>query len=102
MLTDHQQTSNDLQSLVSSGKALGNLSSDLDSTHQKMLDKFKELHGADFTKRYAKDQVSAHKEAVSLFERYAKRGDDAALKDWAGRTLPHLEKHLQMAENLER
>jgi putative membrane protein len=29
-------------------------------------------------------QVSAHKDAVSLFERYAKGGDNADLKDWAG------------------
>jgi putative membrane protein len=36
-----------------------------------------------------------------LFQRYAKGGDDAALKDWAGKTLPHLEQHLEMAQNLE-
>jgi len=51
-----------------------------------MLDKLKGLNGADFTKQYDKDQVSAHKDAVSLFQRYAKGGDDAALKDWAGKT----------------
>ena len=28
-------------------------------------------------------QVSAHKRAVSLFERYAKAGDNIKLKDWA-------------------
>ena len=30
-------------------------------------------------------QVSAHKDAVSLFERYAKGGDNPKLKDWAER-----------------
>jgi hypothetical protein len=30
-------------------------------------------------------QVSAHKRAVSLFERYAKAGDNIKLKDWAKR-----------------
>jgi hypothetical protein len=29
--------------------------------------------------------VSAHKRAVSLFERYAKAGDNIKLKDWAKR-----------------
>jgi putative membrane protein len=33
-------------------------------------------------------QVSAHKDAVSLFERYAKGGENAEPKDWAGKTLP--------------
>ena len=30
-------------------------------------------------------QVSAHKRAVSLFERYAKAGDNIKLKDWGKR-----------------
>ena len=46
-------------------------------------------------------QVSAHKDAVSLFERYAKSGDDPKLKDWAGKTLPALQHHLQMAQDLK-
>jgi putative membrane protein len=45
-------------------------------------------------------QVSAHEDAVSLFERYAKGGDNAKLKDWAGKTLPALQHHLQMAEQM--
>jgi Domain of unknown function (DUF4142) len=28
------------------------------------------------------------------------RSDNPALKDWAAKTLPDLEKHLQLAENL--
>jgi putative membrane protein len=39
---------------------------------------------------------------VSLFERYAKGGDNAHLKDWAGKTLPALKHHLEMAQNLEK
>jgi putative membrane protein len=45
-------------------------------------------------------QLSAHKDAVSLFERYAKGGDDPKLKEWVGKTLPTLQHHLQMAQNL--
>ena len=40
--------------------------------------------------------------ASSLFERYAKSGDNPKLKDWAGKTLPTLQHHLQMAENLKK
>jgi putative membrane protein len=65
-----------------------------------MLDKLKGLNGADFTKQY--DKVSAHKDAVSLFRRYAKGGDDVALKDWVGKAFPDLERHLEMAQNLEK
>jgi putative membrane protein len=45
-------------------------------------------------------QVSAHEDAVSLFERYARGGDNEKLKDWAGKTLPTLQHHLQMAEQM--
>ena len=45
---------------------------------------------------------SAHKDATSLFERYAKDGDDAKLKDWAGKTLPAPQHHLQMAEDMNK
>jgi putative membrane protein len=44
--------------------------------------------------------VSGHKDAVSLFERYSKNGDNPKLKDWAGKTLPALRHHLEMAQNL--
>jgi putative membrane protein len=47
-------------------------------------------------------QLSAHKDAVSLFERYAKGGDDPDLKSWAGKTLPTLKHHLEMAQSLNR
>ena len=47
-------------------------------------------------------QVSAHKDAVSLFERYAKGGEDAKLKDWADKTLPALRHHLEMAEDMNK
>jgi putative membrane protein len=36
-----------------------------------------------------------------LFERYAKGGKDPKLKDWAGRTLHALRRHLEMAEALD-
>ncbi len=102
MITDHQKTSNELKSMVQSGKANASVPLDLDSSHQKMLDKLKGLNGGAFTKQYDKDQVSAHKDAVSLFKRYAKGGGDAALKDWTGKTLSDLERHLEMAQNLEK
>jgi putative membrane protein len=46
--------------------------------------------------------VSGHKDAVSLFERYGKGGDDPELKDWANKTLPTLRDHLKMAQDLDK
>ena len=100
-ITDHTKTSTELKQLVSSGKVQADVPTVLDSSHQSKLDKLKDASGKDFGSDYASDQVSAHKDAVSLFERYAKGGDNANLKDWAGKTLPVLKHHLEMAEGLK-
>lgn len=46
------------------------------------------------------DQVSAHKDAVSLFERYGNGGHEDKLKAWATQTLPTFQHHLDMAQNI--
>jgi putative membrane protein len=100
MIKDHTKTTDDLKAMVSSGDVKADLPTALDSSHQSELDKLKSLKGADFRSRYDKDQVSGHKDAVSLFERYSKSGDNPKLKDWAGKTLPTLRHHLEMAQDL--
>jgi putative membrane protein len=102
MVSDHTKTSNELKELVSSGKVKAELPTALDSAHQSKLDKLKDKSGKDFSSDFDSMQVSAHKDAVSLFERYAKGGDNADLKNWAGKTLPALKHHLEMAENLNK
>jgi putative membrane protein len=101
MITDHTKTSTELKQLVSSGKVTADVPTALDSSHQTKLDKLKNASGKDFSSDYASDQVSAHKDAVSLFERYAKGGDNSDLKDWARKMLPTLKHHLEMAEGLK-
>jgi putative membrane protein len=102
MVTDHTKTSTELKGLVSSGKVKADVPAALDSSHQSKLDKLKGESGKDFSSDFDSDQVSAHKDAVSLFERYAKGGDNADLKNWAGKTLPTLQHHLQMAQDLKK
>jgi putative membrane protein len=102
MVTDHTKTSTELKELVSSGKVKAELPTALDSSHQSKLDKLKGESGKDFSSDFDSMQVSAHKDAVSLFERYAKGGDNPELKNWAGKTLPVLKHHLEMAQNLNK
>ncbi|MET4387463.1 putative membrane protein [Bradyrhizobium sp. F1.4.3] len=100
MVADHTKTSSELKSLVGGGKVQATLPTALDSSHQSKLDKLKGATGKDFSSDFDSYQTSAHEDAVSLFERYAKGGDNAALKDWAGKTLPTLRHHLDMAQEL--
>lgn len=101
MITDHGKTTADIKQLVADGSVKAQLPTALDSSSQSKLDKLKDAKPEDFAATYDPMQVSAHKDAVSLFERYAKGGDNAKLKDWAGKTLPTLQHHLQMAQQLD-
>jgi len=102
MIADHTKTSSELKELVSSGKVKAEIPAALDSSHQSKLDKLKNAKGKDFSSDYDSEQVSAHKDAVSVFERYAKGCDNAELKSWASKTLPALKHHLDMAQNLKK
>ena len=101
MVQDHQKTSTELKALVDGGKVKATLPSALDAEHQKMLDDLKAKSGKDFDQSYDQVQLKAHRDAVALFEAYAKGGDNDELKGWAGQTLPHLKEHLSMAEKLK-
>jgi putative membrane protein len=100
MEKDHTKTSAELKGLVSGGKVKAQLPPAMDDSHKSKLDKLKGLGGTDFDKQYVSDQQSAHKDAVDLFERYAKGGENAELKAWAGKTVPALKPPKEMAEKL--
>jgi putative membrane protein len=99
MITDHTKTSSELKGMVPA-EMTSAIPPSLDDSSQKKLDKLRDAKPADFAGDYDPMQVSAHKDAVSLFERYANGGENAKLKDWAGKTLPALQHHLQMAEQM--
>ncbi|MEJ0093425.1 MAG: DUF4142 domain-containing protein [Methylocella sp.] len=101
MISDHEKTSSELKGLVASGAVKADIPSSLDKAHQDKLDRLGASSGANFAEAYDDDQINAHKSAVDLFERYAKGGDNEALKEWASKTLPTLKSHLEMAEALK-
>jgi putative membrane protein len=101
MVTDHTKTSTELKEMVPADMKSA-LPTALDDASQKKLGKLRDAKADAFAGEYDPMQVSAHKDAVSLFERYANGGDNPKLKDWAGRTLPALKHHLEMAQNLDK
>jgi putative membrane protein len=101
MITDHTKTSTELKELAPADMKSA-IPTSLDDSSQKKVDKLRDTKPEDFAGQYDPMQVSAHKDAVSLFERYAKGGEDPKLKDWAGKTLPALQHHLEMAQSLDK
>ena len=55
---------------------------------------------SDFDAAYAKHQVVAHEEAVALFTAASKGAKSKELKDFATKTLPVVQGHLEHAKKL--
>jgi putative membrane protein len=99
MIEAHTKTTSELKSTAGSSATIP---SDMSSSQKSMLDDLKTRKGDDLANQYIDDQVSAHKDAVSLFQRYADGGDKPELKAWAAKTLPDLQHHLEMAQALDK
>ena len=98
MVTDHTKANAELTS-AAAAKGVTTPGT-IDKAHQKDVDKMSKLSGADFDRAFMKQMVADHKTTVSLFEKEAKSGKDADLQAWAGKTLPTLQEHLKMAQEL--
>ena len=96
MVTDHTKANDELKKWASA--AAYTLPRGLDAEKQKMYDELKAKKGADFDKKYTDLMVSDHKEDIEEFKKEAAEGKDAALKSFAGKTLPTLEHHLKESE----
>jgi putative membrane protein len=99
MVDDHGKANDQLKQLASS-KGL-NLPTDLDRSARREHDKLSKLSGADFDREYMKHMVSDHKKDVKDFQKEAKSGKDADVKNFASSTLPTLQDHLQMAQQTD-
>jgi putative membrane protein len=97
MIEDHNAANAKLQSIAGEQKL--QLPVDLDAPHRSELQKLQ--HGkAPLDQPYVDMQRSAHADAVSLFESYAKDGDNGPLKVFAQETLPTLKMHKEMIEKI--
>ena len=74
----------------------------LDGRRQEMVRQLRSAAPAELDARYIEHQVEAHENTLNLMRDFAQNGDNAALKDWARRTAPVIENHLQMARAMDR
>lgn len=99
MITDHTKTSDQLKSVVASKSGM-TLPTALDPKHKALLTKLNGASALTFDSIYAQQQIQAHQQAVMLFTSESQNGKDADLKKFATSTLPALQQHLSMAEQL--
>lgn len=72
----------------------------LPASKQKEVDRFDKLAGAAFDNAYIGHMVSDHKKDVAEFQKESKRGKDTDVKAFATNTLPTLQDHLKMVQDI--
>jgi putative membrane protein len=95
MVTDHTKANNELKKLAKK-KSL-NLPTAMTADQKTTYDRLAAMKGADFDTAYMDAMVKDHDEDVADFKKEADGGQDADLKAWAGKTLPVLQTHDDMA-----
>jgi putative membrane protein len=101
LVTDH---TNDYQQLANVAKQANlTVPNAIDTEHnKKMIDPFQKLKGAAFDRKYARDMVSGHEQAIQIYKKEAQGAQNDSIKTYAQTALPVLEKHLASAKDLEK
>ncbi len=99
MVADHEKAAAELKKLAD--KKGVKLPTAMLERHQMMYDGLKgNDKGKSFDNEYRLKMIASHKEAVSLFDQAANKAEDADVKAFAAKTLPTLQHHGAMANDL--
>jgi len=98
MVQDHGKANDELKAIADSKGV--QVPAAPDKSHQKDVDKLSKLSGAQFDREYAAHMLSDHRKDVSEFRKEADQAKDSDVKAFAGKTLPTLQEHLTLAQNL--
>ena len=101
MVEAHSKTTEALKAIVQSEKLAVTLPTELTNKQQSMLNSLAEAKPEAFDPLYIEQQIKAHEEAADLFDKYAERGENQALKQFAANILPTIKRHLEEAGKLK-
>jgi putative membrane protein len=98
MVTDHTKAGDELKKVAQEEGMT--LPDNISRADQMTYDRLAKLNGAQFDVAYAQAMLKDHQTDVAAFEKQASTGSNAALRQFANRTLPTLKEHLKMAAEL--
>lgn len=96
MVADHSRANSELKSIA--GQKGIQLPTEINSEQKSEMEKLSKMSGAEFDKEYMSAMLKDHETDVKDFDTQAKDGNDPEIKAFAGKTLPTLQQHLQMAQ----
>ena len=98
MITDHAHANQSLATLAETSRA--KLPSQPSAAERNQKDELQKLSGVKLNDAYLRDELQGHKQVISEFEDEIEHGQDQGVKSYAERTLPTLQDHIRIAENL--
>lgn len=99
MADDHMKANDELKTLAGSKNVA--LPSSVGDDNQKKLTDLAQKSAKDFDKAFLDMVISAHKDAIDMFEKESNDGKDADLKAFAYKMLPKLRMHLDSAKAIK-
>ncbi|HEV7857401.1 MAG TPA: DUF4142 domain-containing protein [Pyrinomonadaceae bacterium] len=100
MVMDHSKANQELMQLAQRKNV--SLPQEVNSDQKSEADKLSKLSGADFDKEYMGYMVKDHEEDAKEFQEQSNGGTDVDVKAFAARTLPVIQGHLKMAQEIKR
>ncbi|MEP6662448.1 MAG: DUF4142 domain-containing protein [Verrucomicrobiota bacterium] len=98
LVTDHSKANEQLKA-IAQRKGV-DLSSEMDSKHEKTMDRFSHLNGTEFDRAFTAHMIRDHQKDIAMFERAAVSNEDADVRAFAKETLPVIKGHLRTAQKL--
>jgi putative membrane protein len=98
MVADHEEANDDLKQVAQRDSIT--LPATMSKHDRQEVDRLTKLHGPAFDRAYMEAMVADHEKDVATFREQSRSAEDPDVKDFATRTLPTLESHLQMARDI--
>jgi putative membrane protein len=98
MVADHSTAQDKLKAAAQKDDIT--LPDTMSGADQALYNRLSKLSGEKFDKAYAENMVRDHTRDISQFRHEANDGRDVAIKSFASGTLPTLQKHLKLAEQM--
>lgn len=98
LIQDHTKANNELKGIASSKSIT--VPSEMMAEHKSHVDEMSKMSGAEFEKHYISMMVTDHQKDISDFKNASENLIDAEIKNFASKTLPVLQKHLDSAQSI--
>ena len=98
MVEEHTQKNQELMQLAMQKGV--EVPTEMSSQNKALGDRLSGLSGTSFDTAYKQAMIDSHNQAIALFQAQSQQGQDPELKAWAAQTLPNLQAHLQMVNQM--